>query len=143
MPTPLNCCLNRPFDEQTQDLIRLETEAKLIIQRRIKAGDYSLVWSFMLDSENDENPYDDKRAAIEPWRKIAAGYCTATEEVRDTAKTYMQLGVKHKDAIHLACAVISGCDYFISTDVKLLKKRIDGIKLVNPVAFILEMEGMK
>ena len=27
-----NCCYNRPFDEQTQPSVRLETEAKLLIQ---------------------------------------------------------------------------------------------------------------
>ena len=39
-----NCCYNRPFDRQDQDLIRLETEAKLIIQNKIREGLYSLVW---------------------------------------------------------------------------------------------------
>ena len=28
-----NCCYNRPFDEQDQLSVRLETEAKLYIQR--------------------------------------------------------------------------------------------------------------
>ena len=43
-----NCCYNRPFDEQNQDLIRLETKAKLVIQNRIRQGLYSLVWSFIV-----------------------------------------------------------------------------------------------
>ncbi len=30
------CCFNRPFDDQTQDRIYLETEAKLIIQKNIR-----------------------------------------------------------------------------------------------------------
>jgi len=29
-----NCCLNRPFDDQIQQRIYLETEAKLFIQRK-------------------------------------------------------------------------------------------------------------
>lgn len=33
-----NCCYNRPFDEQTQLRIRLETEAKLAIQRQMRMG---------------------------------------------------------------------------------------------------------
>ena len=55
-----NCCYNRPFDEQ-QPLIVLETEAKLFIQSKIKQGLYALVWSFILDSENDENPSEERR----------------------------------------------------------------------------------
>jgi hypothetical protein len=73
-----NCCYNRPFDEQDQDLIRLETEAKLIIQNKTKCGFYSLVWSFMLSSENYENPSEDKREAIKSWRFIANEYCPAS-----------------------------------------------------------------
>ncbi|MCL2005422.1 MAG: PIN domain-containing protein [Planctomycetaceae bacterium] len=137
-----NCCYNRPFDEQKHDLIRLETEAKLIIQKNLTQDLYSLVWSFMLDSENDENPSEDKREAIRPWRLIATEYCTASDEILSTAKTFMAQGLRHKDAIHLACAIKHQCDYLLTTDKKFLNKdsRIDGIKIVNPITFILEME---
>jgi len=33
-----NCCFNRPYDEQANISIRLETEAKLYIQEEIKKG---------------------------------------------------------------------------------------------------------
>lgn len=32
------CCFNRPFDDQTHLLIRLQTEAKLAVQDAIRAG---------------------------------------------------------------------------------------------------------
>lgn len=44
-----NCCFNRPFDNQTQIRIRLETEAKLKIQEEIRLGNFKLVWSYILD----------------------------------------------------------------------------------------------
>ena len=31
-----NCCFNRPYDDQTQFIIRIETDAKLKIQDSIK-----------------------------------------------------------------------------------------------------------
>lgn len=34
-----NCCFNRPYDDQEQIKIRLESEAKLEIQARIKTGE--------------------------------------------------------------------------------------------------------
>ncbi|MEY6432363.1 hypothetical protein ABC977_08085 [Thioalkalicoccus limnaeus] len=37
------CCFNRPFDDQGQLLIRLQTEAKLFVQEGIRAGDHALV----------------------------------------------------------------------------------------------------
>ena len=41
------CCFNRPFDDQSQPRIYLETEAKLFIQRKIKDGEIELAWSYM------------------------------------------------------------------------------------------------
>ena len=139
-----NCCYNRPFDEQINELILLETEAKLIIQNNIKKGVYSFIWSFMLSSENDENPSDDKRDIINSWGMLADEYCVASEDILSNAKKYMQIGLKHKDAIHIACAVKHKCDYFITTDKKLMNKnnKINEIKIVNPMVFILETEGL-
>ena len=137
-----NCCYNRPFDDQNQALILLETEAKLIIQNKIKQGLYSLVWSFILNSENDENPSDDKREAIKKWESIASEYCSASEDILLTAKNFMSVGLKHKDSLHLACAVKHKCDYLITTDKKFINKneQINEIEIVNPMTFILETE---
>ena len=33
-----NCCYNRPFDEQTQLRVRLETEAKMEIQSMMRVA---------------------------------------------------------------------------------------------------------
>jgi hypothetical protein len=55
-----NCSFNRPFDDQTQMKIRLETEAKLFIQNVILNGEVELVWSYILDFENSANPYEQR-----------------------------------------------------------------------------------
>jgi len=130
-----NCCYNRPFDEQDQNLIILETEAKLIIQSKVKKDMYSLVWSFMLDSENDDNPSIEKREVIKPWKKVANEYCPASPGILENAKRYMRFGLKHKDAIHLACAIKHNCDYLITTDKKFNNKNhlIQDIEIVNPI----------
>ena len=44
-----NCCYNRPYDDQTQIRIYLETEAKLYIQEQIRNGEFELVTSYMLE----------------------------------------------------------------------------------------------
>ena len=140
-----NCCYNRPFDDQDQHLIILETESKLAIQSNIKKGVFTLVWSFMLDSENDDNPSEEKRDVIKPWKKIANEYCPASSDILTNAKEYAKLGLKHKDSIHLACAVKHKCDYLITTDKKFINKNnlINDIKIVNPMTFILETEESK
>jgi hypothetical protein len=43
------CYYNRPFDNQNQLKIQLESSAKLYIQNEIRKGTYDLIWSFMLN----------------------------------------------------------------------------------------------
>ena len=43
-----NCCYNRPYDNQSQLKISLETQAKLRIQENIRNGDFELISSFVL-----------------------------------------------------------------------------------------------
>jgi len=60
-----NCCFNRPFDDQSQIKIRIETEAILYIQEKIIDKKFDLVRSYMLDYENSFNPFVEKRISIE------------------------------------------------------------------------------
>ena len=52
----------------------------------------------------------------------------------------MRLGIKEKDSLHIACAITNKCDYFITTDKKLLNKPIEKVKIINPINFIVETE---
>lgn len=121
--------------------IHLETEAKLYIQSKIKEDIYDLVWSYMLDLENRDNPYEDKRIAIQLWKDIAAFQCKSSPDILKTGSEIINQGVSNKDTLHIACAIHSQCDYFITTDIKLLKRVITGVKLINPIEFIIEMEA--
>ena len=58
----LDCCVyNRPFDDQRITVIHIETEAKLLIQRQIKDNKLALIWSDILDYENNDNPFEERR----------------------------------------------------------------------------------
>lgn len=138
-----NCSYNRPFDDQTQMKIHLETEAKLYIQASVRDGKYDLVWSYMLDFENDENPYEDKKNAIAPWKNIAHEFCSSSGEILLLGKDIMDKGIKAKDALHIACAIKSECDYFITTDMRLLNKDIENINIINPIDFVRETEVLR
>jgi predicted nucleic acid-binding protein len=139
-----NCCFNRPYDEQSYETIRLESEAKLFVQEKIHNGNISLVWSFILDFENNANPYDNQKESIAEWKQISCENVTAEmavlERARDVAAIYR---VKPKDAIHIASAIFAHCDYFLTTDRQLLKKvsSLKEIRTVNPIDFIQILEG--
>jgi len=49
------CCFNRPYDDQTQARIRLETEAKVLLQQKVKNAECELMWSAALDFECSNN----------------------------------------------------------------------------------------
>jgi len=48
--------------------------------------------------------------------------------------------VKLYDALHVACACIGGCEYFLTVDKGLLNKKINEIRVCNPIDFIRELE---
>ena len=58
--------------------------------------------------------------------------------IQDKVNEIMSTGVKEKDAIHVASAIYAKCDYFITTDRRLLKYKTPEIKMVNPIEFVLE-----
>jgi hypothetical protein len=136
-----NCCFNRPFDDQSQLRIRLESEAKLNIQEEIRAGKFRLAWSYILDYENSKNPYQERKIRISGWRKYAFQYIDESRELLEIANSLNQIGLQKIDTLHVACAIHSGCDYFLTTDDKVLKRQsqISGIYVTDPFAFIKEV----
>lgn len=138
-----NCCFNRPYDDQSQLRVTLETQAKLYIQDLIKNNQIELAASYMLLFENHQNPYEMRKNAIYTFlRNNTSVYIDhdKADKVNDLAVQIMKTGVKNKDAIHVASAILSGCDYFLTTDIRLLKYRTDKIELLNPVDFIQRLE---
>ena len=121
--------------------IHLETQAKLYIQAKIREGVYDLVWSYILDYENGKNPYEEKRLAIAPWKTLASFIVSEeTDEILLFAESLAVKGIKTFDALHISCAVSAGCDYYLTTDKKLLNTPISEIKIVSPVVFVNEVE---
>ena len=99
-----NCCYNRQFDEQTSLVVRLETEAKLRVQELILLCKVELVWSFVLDYENSENPFLEKRERIAFWKSFASFSVEMSNKIKEMAVGYTKLGFRQKDAAHVACA---------------------------------------
>ncbi len=139
-----NCCYNRPYDNQSYVSIFIESQAKLFIQEQIKKGKIELVTSYVLFYENSQNPFEIRKNTIE---NFASEYETVYvskekhENVIGLAEKMEKTGIKHKDACHIACAILANCDFFITTDYRLLKYKTDLIKIINPTDFIKELEA--
>jgi len=132
-----NCCFNRPFDDQAQVRILLETEAKLAIQDRIRSGYIELVWSYIMDFENDANPFEDRRCSISHWRNLANIDISESSKVVTRAESISKLEFKAKDSLHLSCAIEGGCEIFLTTDKGILNKAslIPELAILNPVDY--------
>ena len=134
-----NCCYNRPFDDLTIEKNWLETNAKMYIQSLIKYKSVSLYYSFMSQVEIDDSPYEDRKAYILDFvetNAVAFIGKARFSEIERLAEKFMQEGIKKKDATHLACSIIGECDYFISTDKKVVNHKTDKIEIVNPITFV-------
>jgi predicted nucleic acid-binding protein len=130
------CCYNRPYDDQGDLLVRLESEAKLCIQQMVRDGQLELVWSDVLEYENMHNPFDERRLKIAEWGDLASTVVEMDDRTLENARTLMSCRLKQMDASHIACAVSSGADYFITVDKRVLNKVARGICIVNPIDFI-------
>ena len=135
-----NCCYNRPFDEQTQLCVRLETVTKLAVQLLMATRVVEYAWSKVLDYEISFNPFPKRRMSILWWKDGVAEYVETTEEIIRRGEVIEQLGIKPKDALHLASAEKANCDMFLTTDKGILKKvpMLGRMKVVNPMQFISE-----
>lgn len=133
-----NCCFNRPYDDQIQLKIELETKAKLFIQDLIVHGKLNLVISYILEMENDDNPYVIRKSTIEDFFIYAMQNVDESDKLIEIAEKIKKTGLKSKDSLHIASAIVAECDYFLTTDKRLLKYVDDRIQIMNPIDFLLK-----
>ena len=128
------CCFNRPYDDQGSARIRLETEAKVLLQQKVRDAECGLVWSAALDFECSNNPYEERRHAIRQWRTLAVMVVMADQSVVSVALKLSEHKVGHYDALHVASAMARKADLFVPTDDRLIKKmrEIGGMPVMLP-----------
>jgi predicted nucleic acid-binding protein len=136
------CCFNRPFDDQSQSRIRVETEAVLAILERCQAGEWELVISEMVETEVAQIADRERRQRIEGALQMARSHVTVNDSTENRAITLQGLGFHAFDAIHLACAEMAQVDVFLTTDDRLLRKAVrysDDLTVAvgNPAAWFI------
>ena len=135
------CTFNRPFDDQTQIRISLETQAKLFIQTLIKNSKLDLIYSYVCFYENYINPFENKKLSIFEFSQNAKYVVTENNNILLKSNEIIKLGIKPIDALHLSCAIDARANYFVTVDDVILKYDTDEIKIFDPITFIKYWEN--
>lgn len=138
------CCLNRPFDDQTQGRIHLEAEAVLTILEYIEKKQWLMINSDAILYEVNKIPDPERKIKVRLSLSNANDYVEINGPILERAKQIQKLGVKSYDALHIACAEAAKADIFLTTDDKLLKKMRQfndkiNVKVDNPLNWIKEV----
>jgi len=136
------CCLNRPFDDQSQERIRLEAEAVLAVLRRVESGVWELVGSEAVDFEISRLPDLERSQRVLALARLAIGKVTLDGAIARRAAELVSNGLKPLDALHVSCAEDAGADVFLTTDDRLLRalRRANaGVPANNPLPWLNEV----
>jgi len=136
------CCLNRPFDDQTQDRIRIESEAVLAILNQCM-DDWILVGSEVIDYEISKIPDEERRRKVEILASISKEKVIVDDNIIKRALELEKIGLKPIDALHVACAEKSA-DVMLTTDDDIVKKvkankNLIKVRVENPVRWLMEV----
>ena len=135
---------NRPFDDQTQPRIWLETLALALVLQLVEAGEAILVNSTVLEFENSRNPFSLRQDWVSRCLEQATAYQRVDESIRERAEALEKHGLKAIDSLHVACAESAGADYFLTCDDRLLKKQKHiTISSMNPLDFVQKVMGVQ
>lgn len=136
------CCLNRPFDDLSQDRVYLEAEAILAILSRCRKDEWTLTTSDVVDYELSRLTNTSKLEKIRNLCLTASERIVSTEETKMLARKYQAHGVKLMDSYHLALCETHGQDILLTTDDEFIRaaSRIEiNTKVINPVIWLMEV----
>lgn len=138
------CAIQRPLDTYAHVRIALEAEAVLGILALCDAERLELVSSEALEYESEQSALPVRYEHTQAILAKAQIFAAVTAPVEQRAGTFVELGVKPLDALHLALAEAAGADYFCTCDDRLLRKlrQIQGLKMqvASPIDLAQELE---
>ena len=138
------CCLNRPFDDQAQARIRLETEAITLILARMRAHGWQWISSEAVELEVAAGPLGSRRDWIEQLLTAADASVAIAAQEMARARQLVALGFRGLDALHIACAEQGRATVLLTTDDRFLRaaRRVASrlqVAVRNPVSWLQEV----
>ena len=137
------CCLKRPFDDQSQPRIHLESEAVLALLAAAP-GPVEFVRSAALELENDQNPLAHRAAKVRLWLEALPLLNAPDVPLADRTRELTARGFKSFDALHVASAELLGADVLCTCDDRLLaaaRRHASALKVrvAPPIDFVQEV----
>ena len=132
------CVYNRPFDDQTQPRIMMETLGSIIIMALVSSGEIKTINSFALEYENLKNPKLENKMIVTDMLQLASRFVKYSESIQKQAENFGATGMMGIDALHLACADHVDADFFITCDDNLIKRAQRAGNIKVKVISILE-----
>ena len=137
-----NCCLNRPFDNQSNLRIRLESEAIKVILFLCEQRQWHLMSSKIIEFEIANTPDKGRRKELEAINGLASSVIEINAEISSRAKEFEKAGLQAFDAIHLACSE-NRADVLLTADDEFIKRasKIGDLKIrvSNPLKWLEEV----
>ena len=137
------CCYNRPYDDLSNVMVRLESEAILSIIDQSEQKALSIYGSEVLIDEL--NRMTDKvkfEKVSELYESSTTNMIELTDSIISRATELIAEGIKPFDALHVSSAESVNADVFLTTDKRLLNvaKRIGfNVDTDNPAVWLLEV----
>jgi predicted nucleic acid-binding protein len=137
------CCLNRPFDDQSQARIVLESQAVVLILEKLDRGEHAFCNSAALVVENSLSPRTQVRLEIDVLLERADIWIAHDGAIDERAAELRKLGFREFDAYHLAAAESAGCDFLVTCDDRFLKAArrsaaTIGVPVTDPIRLVSE-----
>jgi hypothetical protein len=135
-----SCCLNRPYDDQSQARIQLESAAILAILEQVLLGRLNLASTSVLHYEIQNIADSTRKNGIFHFLSYSSSHQILTPEIQQRGVELHKLGFKQLDALHLSSAEAMKADFFLTTDDQILRRAIQNpallsIPVLNPVQF--------
>jgi len=138
------CCLNRPFDDQNQPRIRLESEAVTLILEKTHQREWEWVGSEILFYELEQISDVERKERTVLLARQCHRVIETSGQILDRAEELETSGFDSYDALHLASAEQAKVEVFLTTDDHLQKlanreKKRFLFAVINPVQWLEEV----
>ena len=134
-----NCCYNRPFDDQMQERIHLESEAVLTILKMGQMKKVISVGSEVLELEINRMMDENKKLKVLDLYNVAEMHIPYTDKIKKRSADIVSVSdIRTFDSLHIAAAEEANADVLLTTDDRFEKmaEKLDlKTRVLNPLRF--------